>query len=42
MILQVRPLNLKSQVTQLVCNIAEVLKERPVLFSGRGRWPSGA
>ncbi len=35
-ILQVRPLNLKSQVTQLVSDIAQVLKERPVIFSGRG------
>ncbi|MCB2185140.1 MAG: pyruvate, water dikinase [Deltaproteobacteria bacterium] len=35
-ILQVRPLNLKSQVTKLVCDIAAILKDRPVIFRDRG------
>ncbi len=35
-VLQVRPLNLKSLADRLCCDIAGVLQNRPVLMSGRG------
>ncbi len=35
-IMQVRPLNLRPQFTELVCDIAKLLKGRPVIFAGRG------
>jgi pyruvate,water dikinase len=35
-IMQVRPLNLKSQFSQLVCDIGDLLKDQPVLLSNRG------
>lgn len=35
-ILQVRPLNLKTQFREVVCDVAKLLKDRPVIFSGRG------
>jgi pyruvate,water dikinase len=35
-ILQVRPLNIKAQIEQAVCDISSVTEKYPVIFSGRG------
>ncbi len=36
-VLQVRPLNVKAQVSDLVPDISQVLKSHPVIFSARGQ-----
>jgi len=35
-ILQARPLNIKAQMSQVVCDISSVTEKYPVIFSGRG------
>ena len=35
-ILQARPLNIKSRMTQMVCDISTVSQKYPVIFSGKG------
>jgi pyruvate,water dikinase len=35
-ILQARPLNIKAQIDQLVCDISSVLESYPVIFAGKG------
>jgi pyruvate,water dikinase len=35
-ILQTRPLNLKTQMANLVCNLTETVQEYPVIFRGQG------
>ena len=36
-ILQTRPLNLKTQMAKLVCNLTEAVQEYPVIFRGEGQ-----
>ena len=35
-ILQARPLNIKAQMSQMICDISSVSKTYPVIFSGKG------
>lgn len=35
-ILQARPLNIKAQMSQIVCDISSVSKKYPIIFSGKG------
>ncbi len=35
-ILQSRPLNIRARISQVVCDISEVISDHPIIFSGKG------